>query len=729
MKHLKRILVLQVLLLVVVSMVPVSAITPYSTYTYDIDGEYMESPHAFVPYKIVDYKSMGLDTELLDPEDVHVRKITDDSGNVTDYQIFISDTGNKRVVVTDSDFKTIAIIDSFINEWGVPDSINDPRGIYVAYGKLYICDCNSNRILVFNAEASEDGTYSFDFIKTLEEPKGDVFSESTVYKPVAVAVDNSGRIYVVSSTCYQGIISMTTDGVFTAFLGPQASDISFWDMIWRNIQTAEQRSQKEKNVSTAYNNINIDDSGFIYATTSSLSESKQLEAITSKSKDSTYAPVKMLNPGGEDVMKRNGFYPPSGEVNVNEEETSDAKITGVSKIIDVALGPDGVWSILDSKRQKIYTYNNNGELLYIFGDQGNQLGNLQNASAIDYLGTSIIALDKINKNITVYNRTEYGDLLAVALKHQNERQYSQTVEDWTEVLQRNSNFDMSYVSIGQSYYREGKYRQAMNMYKYAYDVSDYSDAYKELRKETISKVIILIPIAVIVICILLSKFLSYAAKVNTAAQSSSYKRNLWSEYCYGYHLIFHPFDGFWDIKHEKRATAKGATLILGFTVIAYIYNSIGKGYIINPTPKGASLVMSILSILMPVFLWILANWCLTTLFDGEGTMKDIYIATCYSLFPLPLFMMVATFASNFITVDEVSVINMITGIAYFWVGFLLFFGMLTIHDYSLGKNVLTSLGTIIGMAFIMFIGVLFSSLIGKIISFVYSIIVEFSYRI
>ena len=68
------------------------------------------------------------------------------------------------------------------------------------------------------------------------------------------------------------------------------------------------------------------------------------------------------------------------------------------------------------------------------------------------------------------------------------------------------------------------------------------------------------------------------------------------------------------------------------------------------------------------------------------------------------------------------------GIAYFWVGFLLFFGMMTIHDYSLGKNVLTSLGSIVGMAFIMFIAVLFSSLIGKIISFVFSVGLELSYR-
>jgi hypothetical protein len=62
-------------------------------------------------------------------------------------------------------------------------------------------------------------------------------------------------------------------------------------------------------------------------------------------------------------------------------------------------------------------------------------------------------------------------------------------------------------------------------------------------------------------------------------------------------------------------------------------------------------------------------------------------------------------------------------------GFLLFFGMQVIHDYTLFKNILTTLASIVGMAFIMFIGVLFSSLLGKLVGFVYNIIIELSYRV
>ena len=148
----------------------------------------------------------------------------------------------------------------------------------------------------------------------------------------------------------------------------------------------------------------------------------------------------------------------------------------------------------------------------------------------------------------------------------------------------------------------------------------------------------------------------------------------------------------------------------------------------EPNPEPVNFIMEICSIFLPVALWTVANWCLTTLFDGEGSLKDIYVTTCYSLYPLPVFIIATTFASNFITAAEVGFCSMFTKIAFVWVGFLLFFGMMVIHDYSLFKNVVTSLASIVGMAFIMFVGVLFSTLVGKVFSFVYNIVVELSYR-
>ena len=110
-------------------------------------------------------------------------------------------------------------------------------------------------------------------------------------------------------------------------------------------------------------------------------------------------------------------------------------------------------------------------------------------------------------------------------------------------------------------------------------------------------------------------------------------------------------------------------------------------------------------------------------------MKDIFVACCYCLTPLPLLILPATIASNVLLEAEGGIITLLTSFAYIWMILLLFFAMMVTHDYSVGKNILTCVSSIAGMAFLMFIGILFSSLVGKMISFITNIIVEINYRL
>ena len=521
---------------------------------------------------------------------------------------------------------------------------------------------------------------------------------------------------------------LNDDGDFFGFIGAQKVTIGALEILWRQIQTDEQRAYSEEYVSTEFNNITIDNQNFIYVTTSSIDESDQQNAINSKSKSSDFAPVKKLNASGSDVMKRNGFYPPSGEVRITNLST--ATITGASKIIDVACGPEGTWSIIDEKRSKVFTYNDNGDLLFTFGDKGNQTGNIDSVEAIAYQGSKILVLDKTNDNIVVYRRTEYGDLLLSAIEHNNDRLYDMTIDDWTEILKRNNNFDAAYIQIGKALYRQGKYEESMNYFKSAYETENYSLSYKEVRKQWANKYFWMIPIVIVVVCILLAKFFGFAAKVNKRTALKLGRKSLKEELLYAFHVILHPFDGFWDLKHEKRGSARSAFVILIVTILAYYYNTIGQGYIFSPRPSTAFNIMSSVSaVLAPLLLWVVANWCLTTLFEGEGSMKDIFVASCYALTPLPLIMIPVTIATTFLTKSEAGVVTMLVTFAYIWLGLLVFFGMMVTHDYSAGKNILTCIATIVGMAFIMFIGILFSSLMAKIVSFVTNIVEEITYRL
>lgn len=714
MKKITKILLVVIILSMLLPQVVMANTSSYATYTYSSQGQVLQSPAAYVPDEIIDSAYMGLDTSLKDPRDVFVGP---------DEKIYIADAGLSKIIVLDRYFKFLYEIRTFVNSEGVPDSFNGCSGVFVNEKNIFVCDTENNRIIMMDTEGN--------YIRTIQKPESNLFEEGSIYKPVACVCDQYGRLFVVSSTTYQGVIVINTYGDFFGFIGATKVTVSALELLWRKIQTEEQRELSEQFVSTEYNNITIDSKNFIYVTTSAIDAEAQASAIESHDTSTTYAPVKKLNASGTDVMKRNGFYPPSGEVTQKDLTVSEDAITGASRVVDVEIGPENTWSIIDQKRSKVYTYNENGDLLFIFGDKnGNQIGNIDTAVAIAYQGSKILVLDKTNLNIVTFRRTEYADLLIKALQHDNEMLYSETINDWTEILKRNNNFDAAYVQIGKSLYREAEYEESMEYFKAAFETTNYSESYKEIRKDWANKYFWIIPIIIVAVCFVVAKFFGFAGKVNKRTALKVGRKSLKEELLYAFHVILHPFDGFWDLKHEQRGSVRSAFIILLLTVVVYFYNSIGQGYIFNPRPSTTMNVFGAISaVVVPLLLWVVANWCLTTLFEGEGSMKDIFVAACYCLTPLILLILPSTILSNFLTLNEGGVITLLASLGYIWMGLLLFIAMMVTHDYSVGKNILTCIATIVGMAFIMFIGILFSSLIGKIISFVTNIVEEINYRL
>ena len=722
MKKFAKILILSLVLILLFGTVSSFAYVAYDTYTYSISGKQMLSPTAYSTNLSITSTDMGLGSvQLSDATDI----VTDDLGNV-----YIADAGNNRVVVLNKYYRVIKIIDTYYDDAGKEVKFNHPEGVFVSnnpdgQSNIYICDTENKAVVVFDRE--------YNYVRTITAPDSPLLNAENFY-PNAVAVDIYGRIFIVAKRISEGVIVLSNTGDFTGYIGAQKVSYSVIDIIWRKFQTKDQLAQQDRNVSVAYNNLTVDSDGFVYATSDKISESEQFKAIKSKAPD--YSPVKKLNATGHEIMKRNGFFDPGGEVDIfyaNE----------VSKISDVALGPEGMWTILDYKRSKLFTYDQQGNLIFAFGDGGEYgqggelLGNGESLQAITYQTiddtTYLLVLDKTSDSsnkykLVVYSPTEYCETIISALRNQNKHEYDTSIQYWQDVLTKNNNFDLAYIGIGKALFSQGKYDEAYTVLQNAYETQYASKAFAELRKDIIGKWILLIAIVAIALVVGIVKFLGYAKRKNKATTLKVGRKTYWEELIYPFHLCFHPFDGFWDLKHEKRGSVRAATTILAITILALFYNSIGKGYLFNPEDKYSTIFVSILSVAIPVVLWSVSNWCLTTLFDGEGSFKDIYIATCYALSPLPIFVIISTILTNVMTSTEGSMVNLIIVFGFIWAAMLLFFGTLVTHDYSLGKNVITILGTILAMLVIMFVIILFSSLVIKMITFVIAIFKEVGNR-
>lgn len=195
------------------------------------------------------------------------------------------------------------------------------------------------------------------------------------------------------------------------------------------------------------------------------------------------------------------------------------------------------------------------------------------------------------------------------------------------------------------------------------------------------------------------------------------------------YLITNPFKGYDEFKREKRAKISVSLIMVFLTIVLQIMSFEYSGFIVNERNiNDLNSFAQILYVISPIVIFTVANWSITTLFDGKGTMKEIFMMTSYSLFPLVITGFFGMLISNFITLEEVAVYNLIIGIGVFFTGFMIFFGLINIHEYGLAKMLLTIIATIIALAVILFVLLLTFDLFQKVYGFIYTIYREISLR-
>ena len=198
---------------------------------------------------------------------------------------------------------------------------------------------------------------------------------------------------------------------------------------------------------------------------------------------------------------------------------------------------------------------------------------------------------------------------------------------------------------------------------------------------------------------------------------------------YALFLIFHPFKGFWGIKHENKGSMRIAMILLGIFTLLQLAARQFTSYIFNENDTLSFNVVKEIAIIFLIFgLWAASNWCLTCLMDGEGNFRDIVKATSYALIPMIVFGIPLILLSYALTAREGSIYMFLYYLPQIWTGSLLVLGTMTTHQYTLARTLLTTVMTLLGMAVMAFIGLLFFNLIQQILGFGVNLYKEIVFR-
>ncbi len=196
------------------------------------------------------------------------------------------------------------------------------------------------------------------------------------------------------------------------------------------------------------------------------------------------------------------------------------------------------------------------------------------------------------------------------------------------------------------------------------------------------------------------------------------------------HVIMHPFEGFEDLRWKKAGSMK---IAIGIVVLLFIqqlaFNRLYGFQYYSDYDKVFNIVPYIFQSFGIFLMYVVCNWAMCTLFDGEGSMKNIFIVTAYSLIPYISGYLIGTVLSHFLIRDEYIFIQAFEIIGTAWTVVLFISAMKAVHQFSFGKTLALIALTLVAMVALIFLLVLLLTLFQQVLIFIFTIYTELSYRL
>jgi DNA-binding beta-propeller fold protein YncE len=455
-----------VFLLVLCLAAPVFSEPTNYTYNYDFWFEQVASPDAYRVTAYILGSNVGVGS-FRDPQGLFIRE----------NRIYVCDSGNNRIVLLElrenGDHVPVKTVSSVLIN-GVESPLNYPMDVFECReGNIYIADTNNNRVLRLDP--------NWNHVYTITKPEDESLEDFMEFLPVKLTVDFANRLFLQARNINKGLMEFDSRGEFSGYIGANKVTVNPIDYVWKLISTQAQRAAMDLFIPTEYSNLALDGDGFIYVTNAT----------------GQTDPVRRLNAMGNDILIRNGYEKPIGDLVFGNA----GGIIGRSRFIDVATFDNDSYACFDRTRGRVFMYDFQGNLLYAFGGIGNREGSFLLPVALNSMGYSLYALDSRAASITRFDLTLYGQKINDALDEYRKGRYEASAVLWEDVLKMNGNYDLAYIGIGRAALRQGEYQKAMKYYKLKHFREGYGKAFQLYRKqwmeENLWKILVILGVIVL----------------------------------------------------------------------------------------------------------------------------------------------------------------------------------------------------------------------------------------
>ena len=194
-------------------------------------------------------------------------------------------------------------------------------------------------------------------------------------------------------------------------------------------------------------------------------------------------------------------------------------------------------------------------------------------------------------------------------------------------------------------------------------------------------------------------------------------------------VLNHPADEYEDLKYKQTWNMPLSCILLVVWIITEILQQQVTDFKFNTNNTRDFNVLYVLAATIGLFvMWVIINWAITTLLEGKGRIKEIWVSCAYALVPYIAATLLCVILSQVMTLEESAFLTVIRILGLLYSVFLLITALKIVHSYSFGKTLLCILLTVLGMAFVLFLIVLFFGLLQQVFLFFQTIYMELMFR-
>ncbi len=198
---------------------------------------------------------------------------------------------------------------------------------------------------------------------------------------------------------------------------------------------------------------------------------------------------------------------------------------------------------------------------------------------------------------------------------------------------------------------------------------------------------------------------------------------------YLFYTVSHPNDGFYWIRHQDRGSIAIAILLVILYAVSFSMNRIYASFVVNDIePRTVNAVAELAGVLILYLVLCVGNWSVTCLMEGEGRFKDILITVGYSLLPMIITTNLGTLISQAVAENEEAFYTILMGVGTAYTVIMLIIGIMQIHNYTMGKTLVTLFITLVAVLIIIFLALLVINFITQVYTFFRSIYTELIFR-